>query len=203
MFCPETDRGPSSVAICEDCVLTCAKAVDVERRLSQRPTGAVDEPEGDDDPPPGKLVEWTPFELGGLELEWRADRSAIHSARPMYHVTLRKDGAVENARQLHQAEPTADSVRLALETEHLADNGSPAPDSADGGTSWQFLGGREGYEWACERVWVANAGMEVNVAVRRAGDPTSIVRESFSSRIHPTVDDAETVAEDHWEKLHR
>jgi hypothetical protein len=48
---------------------------------------------------------------------------------------------------------------------------------------------------------VAKAGLEVSVKVRRSGDPMSTVQESFSSRIDPTVDDAETVAEDHWERL--
>jgi hypothetical protein len=124
MFCPESE-GPENVAICADCVLTCAKAVDVEKRLSQRPSGPADEATDDHDLPVGNLVAWTPFELAGVRLEWRADRKALHSARPMFHVTLKRGDEVEATHQLHDVEPSGSSVGLALETEHLAEKSSP------------------------------------------------------------------------------
>lgn len=204
MFCPESE-GPQNVAICEDCVLTCAKAIDVEKRLSERPSGPNDEASDDTDLPLGNLVQWSPFELAGVRLEWRADRRALHSAKPMYHVTLRRDGEVEATHQLHEIEPSPASISLALKTEHLAEKSSPTqavpvpgPEPVHG---WSSLEEHPDVEWNCQRVWVAKAGLEVSVKVRRAGDPMSTVQESFSSRIEPTVDDAETVAEDHWERL--
>lgn len=204
MFCPESE-GPENVAICEDCVLTCAKAVDVEKRLSERPSGPADAASDDSDQPVGNIVGWTRFELAGVQLEWRADRRALHSAKPMYHVRLRRGSELQATSQLHEVEPSAGSVGLALETEHLAEKSSPhhAPPVPDPEPvrPWSALDGHADLEWSCEKVWVAKAGLEVSVKVRRLGDPMSTVQESFSSRIEPTVDDAETVAEDHWERL--
>ena len=123
----------------------------------------------------------------------------------MFHVTLKRGDKVEATHQLHEVEPSGSSVGLALETEHLAEKSSPthAPPIPDPEpvSDWAPLEGHPDLSWRCERVWVAKAGLEVSVKVRRTGDPMSTVQESFSSRIDPTVDDTETVAEDHWERL--
>jgi hypothetical protein len=180
-------------------------AVDVDKRLSERPSGPSDQATDDGNLPVGSIVGWTPFELAGVQLEWRADRRTLHSAKPMYHVTLRRGDEPQGTAQLHEAEPSAGSVGLALETEHLAEKSSPVHAAPVPGPEpirgWSPLDGHPELEWSCERVWVAKAGLEVSVKVRRLGDPMSTVQESFSSRIEPTVDDAETVAEDHWERL--
>ncbi len=110
----ETD---GAVAICEECVLTCAKAIDVEQRLSERPQGKA---RGDAIPDSNRSpagAAWTPFRVGALSLEWRTESAMI-------------------------------------------------------------------------------------VSVRRADNHERVVSEHFARDTEPTVDDAETVAEDHWGTLH-
>lgn len=117
LFASELSSEASSIAICDECVLTCAKAVDVEQRLSERPH---DKPPGDATPDserPAPIAEWDPFQVGSLQLEWRAEPAVL-------------------------------------------------------------------------------------VRVRRADDHERSVIEHFAPSTEPTIDDAETVAEDYWELLH-
>ena len=114
MFAAEANP---SAAICGECVLTCAKAVDVERRLSERPQS---KPHGDSAPDserPPALGSWAPFRVGLLDLEWSAETAVV-------------------------------------------------------------------------------------VRVRRSDNHERAVAEYFPKDTEPTVDDAETVAEDHWATLH-
>jgi hypothetical protein len=204
MFCPEGDGVPPDIAICEDCVVTCAKAIDVEKRLSSRPHAvAEDEGDPDDEAEPGPIVEWSAFAMAGVALEWRADRNRYHAARPLFHVALRRDGEVWHTGQLHERMPSAEEVRFALATERLAESAAqPRSQPSDEPPNWRALPGEPGFEWRAEKVWAASAGLEVNVRVRRAGDDSTTVHESYGYATHPTVDDAESIAEDHWEKLH-
>jgi hypothetical protein len=117
LFRPEDEPEVSNVAICEECVLTCAKAIDVEQRLTERPPS---KPLGDavpDSERPARQVHWNAFQVGKLGLEWRAERGVV-------------------------------------------------------------------------------------VSVRRRDNHERVVFERFGSEIEPSVDDAETVAEDHWTTLH-
>lgn len=106
-----------SAAICDECVLTCAKAVDVERRLSERPhLPSSDESTPDSERPPA-VASWTGFRVGPLDLEWSAEPVMV-------------------------------------------------------------------------------------VRVRRRDEHGRAVLECFPKDTEPTIDDAETVAEDHWALLH-
>ena len=106
-----------SAAICAECVLTCAKAVDVERRLSERPDSlSTDESAPDSERAP-TATSWTAFRVGPLDLEW-------------------------------------------------------------------------------------SAGPAMVVRVRRRDEHGRAVLECFPKDTEPTIDDAETVAEDHWVALH-
>lgn len=125
-FCGQSEDGhvqifaaesSPSAAICDECVLTCAKAVDVERRLSERPHS---QPRGDSEPDserPPAPASWAAFRVGSLDLEWLAEPGVV-------------------------------------------------------------------------------------VRVRRRDDHTRTAVECFPKDTDPTVDDAETVAEDHWATLH-
>lgn len=125
-FCGQSEGGnvqlfaaesSPSAAICDECVLTCAKAVDVERRLSERPHS---QPRGDEAPDserPPAPARWAPFRVGPLDLEWLAESGVI-------------------------------------------------------------------------------------VRVRRRDDHDRAAIQYFPKDTEPTVDDAETVAEDHWVTLH-
>ncbi len=98
-------------------MLTCAKAVDVERRLSERPHS---QPRGDGAPDserPSAPNQWAAFRVGPLDLEWSSESGVV-------------------------------------------------------------------------------------VRVRRRDDHTRIAVDYFPKDTEPTVDDAETVAEDHWGTLH-
>ena len=108
--------GAAAAAICDECVLTCVKAIDVEQRLSERPQAKA---RGDAAPDSDRPREggWAPFQFGNLSLEWRAE---------------------------------------------------PA----------------------------------VMVSVRRRDNHERLVVEHFGRDTEPTIDDAETVAEDHWATLH-
>lgn len=106
-----------SAAICDECVLTCAKAVDVERRLSERPHS---QPRADNEPDserPLPTASWAAFRVGPLDLEWLAEPAVV-------------------------------------------------------------------------------------VRVRRRDDHARAAVEYFPKDTEPSVDDAETVAEDHWTTLH-
>lgn len=115
LFGPESEA-VARAAICDECVLTCAKAIDVEQRLSERPQAKA---RGDAAPDSERPREggWSPFEFGNLMLEWRAEPAMI-------------------------------------------------------------------------------------VSVRRSDNHERVVVEQFGRDTEPTIDDAETVAEDHWAKLH-
>lgn len=125
-FCGQSEGGnvqifaaesnPSAV-ICDECVLTCAKAVDVERRLSERPHSQPGDDGAPDSERPEARADWAEFRVGTLDLEWLAE---------------------------------------------------PA----------------------------------VAVRVRRRDDHARTVVECFPEDTDATVDDAETVAEDHWTALH-
>lgn len=117
LFRPEANFGNASVAICEECVLTCAKAIDVEQRLSERPAS---KPRGDSAPDsdrPLPEADWQEFQVGTLQLQWRAEPAVI-------------------------------------------------------------------------------------VSVRRKDNHERVVVEHFGREVDPTIDDAETIAEDHWVTLH-
>ena len=114
MFAAEAN---ASAAICDECVLTCAKAVDVELRLSERPQPKPRGDSGPDSERPPALSSWTPFQVGPLDLEWLAEIAIV-------------------------------------------------------------------------------------VRVRRSDNHERAVWECFPKDTEPTVDDAETVAEDHWVTLH-
>jgi hypothetical protein len=106
----------ASAAICAECVLTCAKAVDVERRLSERPQAKARGDSAPDSERPAASG-WAPFQVGPLDLEWLAETAIV-------------------------------------------------------------------------------------VRVRRSDNHERAVVECFPRDTEPTVDDAETVAEDHWVILH-
>lgn len=117
LFTSDLSSEDPTPTICDECVLTCAKAVDVEQRLSERPHA---KPPGDATPDserPAQSAAWAPFEVGSLHLEWRAEPAVL-------------------------------------------------------------------------------------VRVRRADDHERSAIEHFAASTEPTVDDAETVAEDYWDTLY-
>ncbi|HEU5072570.1 MAG TPA: ClpX C4-type zinc finger protein [Polyangiaceae bacterium] len=125
-FCGQSEGGnvqifaaesSPSAAICDECVLTCAKAVDVERRLSERPSSPPRDDSAPDSERPQPATSWAAFRVGPLDLEWLAEPAVV-------------------------------------------------------------------------------------VRVRRRDEPARAVVEYFPTDTDPTVDDAETVAEDHWTTLH-
>jgi len=116
LFGADAGAGSPNAAICEDCVLTCAKAIDVEKRLSERPRS---KPRGDAAPDSERpqAAGWSPFEIGSLKLEWQARPAMV-------------------------------------------------------------------------------------VSVRRRDNHERVVAEHFGAETEPGIDDAESIAEDHWNTLH-
>lgn len=99
-----------SAAICDECVLTCAKAVDVERRLSERPHS---QPRSDSEPDserPLPVTSWAGFRVGPLDLEWLAEPAVVVRVR-------RRDDHARNAVEYFpkDTDPTVDDAETVAE----------------------------------------------------------------------------------------
>lgn len=99
-----------SAAICDECVLTCAKAVDVERRLSERPQS---QRRGDSEPDserPQPASNWVAFRVGPLDLEWLAEPGVVVRVR-------RRDDHARNAVEYYSkdTDPTVDDAETVAE----------------------------------------------------------------------------------------
>lgn len=118
-FCGQSEGGnvqlfaaesSPSAAICDECVLTCAKAVDVERRLSERPHSQPPGDEAPDSERPSAPARWAPFRVGPLDLEWLAESGVIVRVR-------RRDAHDRAAMQYFpkDTEPTVDDAETVAE----------------------------------------------------------------------------------------
>ena len=89
-FCGQPEAGDVQIfaaesspaaAICDACVLTCAKAVDVERRLSERPHAHAHDDTAPDSERPRAATGWAAFRVGPLDLEWLAEPAVVVRVR--------------------------------------------------------------------------------------------------------------------------
>jgi len=202
LFAPDATNGVALQAarICRGCVRLCAGAFGDE----DEGNGGAGAEDSDDEKSalhevaPAVLVDWTPFQFDGLDLEWHAIRTNTHTWRPMNLVTVRGADGAQSMPLLFPQEPTTEEIKIAAraedrKTERQAQETRERHSGGDGA----------GLTWTSEPAAVVEVKPEVLVSVRRRGDQGGGTAVALSVRGHeiPSQREAEFAAQVAWSTL--
>jgi hypothetical protein len=190
---PTNAAALQAARICGGCVRLCAGAVSDQ-------DGVIEEDDHQESAPAGAtlavLVEWTPFQFDGLDLEWHAIRTNTYSVRPLNLVTVRRADGVQTTLQFFQHTPTTEDVKIAAGVgDTPLDQLAHAPRERHSGEDGT------GLTWTSEPAAVVEVKPNVMVSVRRHEDQGGGTAVELPWDRTPTQRDAEFAAQLAWSTL--
>jgi hypothetical protein len=194
------------VQICEDCVKSCDEAFRTERRIGQARASeapprrsSAPPPDAEERSPLGRISEWTTFEMDGLELEWRAERTLATSRIPLVLLTIRRQGEQGGVLIELEGHAAPDYAQVMEAASWLDAEKRPKLELAV--WDWTpFERADEKLEWRAARVLGVRARPAVWVHVRNAKTGVGTMMD-FEGDMQPTVEDAVMVASEAEELL--
>jgi hypothetical protein len=193
------------VQICEDCVKSADEAFRTERRIGQAraseapPARGSEPPDAEERTRLGQISEWTTFEMDGLRLEWRAERTLAMSRIPLVMLTVRHQGEQEGVLVELEGHTEPDSTHALEAASWLLER----PRSAELGVirDWTELehDGKR-LEWRAVRALGVRARPAVWVHVRNTQSGVGTIME-LDGDARPSVEDAVMAASDAEELL--